>query len=49
MEAMAAFNGGYCLVGYDSYDSTYKNYATNGQWKSVIKEGTLHRVMFGTI
>ena len=41
MEAMAAFNGGYCLVGYDSYDSTYKNYATNGQWKSVIKEGTV--------
>ena len=38
MEAMAAFHGGYCLVGYRP---TYKDYATNGQWKSVIKEGTV--------
>lgn len=41
MEAMAAFHGGYCLVKYDSNNSTYKNYATDGQWKSVIKEGTV--------
>lgn len=38
MEAMADFHGGYCLVGYRP---TYKDYATNGKWKSVIREGTV--------
>lgn len=41
MEAMAAFNGGYALVYYESSNSTYKNYAKNGQWTSVIQAGTV--------
>lgn len=41
MEAMAAFNGGYCLVMYSSSNSTYMDYATTGQWTSVIQNGTV--------
>lgn len=38
MEAMADFHGGYCLVGARP---TYKEYATNGQWTSVISAETV--------
>lgn len=40
MEAMAAFSGGYALVTYSPLEK-YQNYATNGEWASVIKAGTI--------